>query len=89
LLFSPCAQLNVSRIISGAARKNEDLERFVVSFVATPGDFLIESEMDYNERTKSFEGEVILSRADGINRDHIRCIHNDAEKEEFCFCPVE
>jgi len=88
LFFSPCAKLNVSRIISGAARKNEDLKRFVVSFVGTPGDFLIESQIDYNERTKSFEGEVTLNRADGINRDHIRCIQ-DSEQEQFCFCSVK
>jgi len=83
---SPCVKLKWLRIITAAARRNGDFERFVVSFVATPGDFLIESEIDYNERTKTFEGEVTVHRANKMNSDHIRCIQ-DADKEQFCFCP--
>jgi len=88
LASSPCQPLTVSRIITGAAKidTEDEMKRLIVTFVSIPGDFVIEAEVDYSLKQKTFLSGASVQRANKINPHNTRCI-KDALKELYCFCP--
>jgi hypothetical protein len=94
---SPCAELQVEKLTAGAVmdktRKGQDWSsghdkvlRYIVGFLANPGQILVEAEVNYFTGNKSFGSNPNVQRASKINQEHVKCVR-DSKVELFCYCP--
>lgn len=90
-LTPKCSPLRVNKVTAATvfnmpARRNDPIvNRYVVAFTTTPGDFLIEAGGQYFVQNGTFSHMVDVHRENSINKKHVQCI-KDSKLELFCFC---
>lgn len=92
-LSDPCSQLSVGRISSGAALALSkvlvegvpEIQRIIVAFTTSPGDYRFEAEVNYFSGNKSFSTSASVQRTSKVNRKYTACV-KDAKLELFCYC---